>query len=130
MERREQTMDQREMSRERREESTGAGGCLVAVLAAGTGFGVWLYGARPGLRGRFEGQRDWSLLYADLPFMLIGMTAITLAAWALTRVALRGRLGRGTRTVVLGSTVVLVLTALAWVSLAWLAGRVDWVSPE
>jgi hypothetical protein len=115
---------------EQREDKPSAAGCLVAVVAAGIGFGVWLYGARPGLRGGFEGQRNGSLLYVELPCMLVGVPAITLAAWALTRVALGGRTGRGTQGVVLGTVVAVVLAALAWLCLAWLAARVDWVSPQ
>jgi hypothetical protein len=115
---------------ERDEENTSAAGCLVAVVAATAGFGVWLYGARPGLRGAFEGQRDWSLLYADLPSMLVGVPALTLAFWALTRTALRERVGRGTRGLVSGAVAVVVLTLLAWACLVWLDARVDWVSPE
>jgi hypothetical protein len=52
------------------------------------------------------------------------------ATWALTRVALRGRTGRGTQGVVLGTVVAVVLAGLAWLCLTWLAARVDWVSPQ
>ncbi|WP_405720627.1 hypothetical protein OG607_08305 [Streptomyces sp. NBC_01537] len=115
---------------EQREESNPAAGLLIAALAVATAFGVWLHGARPGLYGAFEGQRDWSLLYADLPCMLIGLPAVTLAVWTLTRVALRRRLGRGARGLASGTVAVVVLLVLAWACLAWLGARVGWVSPQ
>ena len=115
---------------EQREESTPAAGLLIAALAAATAFGVWLHGARPGLYGAFEGQRDWSLLYADLPCMLIGLPAITLAVWTLTRGALRRRLGPGAQGLASGTGAVVVLLVLAWACLAWLGARVDWVAPQ
>jgi hypothetical protein len=119
---------------EQREESTPATGLLIAALATATAFGVWLHGARPGLYGAFEGERDWSLLYADLPCMLIGLPAVTLAVWTLTRGAL-GRLscrrfGHGARGLASGAVAVVVLLALAWACLAWLGARVDWVSSQ
>jgi hypothetical protein len=115
---------------EQREESTPAAGLLIAALAAATAFGVWLHGARPGLYGAFEGERDWSLLYADLPCMLIGLPALTLVVWTLTRGVLRRRLGRGARGLASGTVAVVVLLALAWACLAWLGARVNWVSPQ
>lgn len=119
---------------EQREESASAAGLLIAVLATATAFGVWLHGARPGLYGAFEGQRDWSLLYADLPCMLIGLPAVTLAVWTLTRGVLRRRPGRrfghGARGLASGAVAVVVLLVLAWACLAWLGARVDWVSSQ
>jgi hypothetical protein len=111
-------------------ETNPAAALLIAAVAAATGFGVWLEGARPGLRGAFEGERDWSLLYLDLPCMLIAIPAITLAVWALTRAALRGRVGRGALGLISGTVVAVVLLVLAWACLAWLGTRVDWVSPQ
>lgn len=108
---------------ERRVESTGALGCLVAAVAAVVGFGVWLHGARPGLSGGFEGERDWSLLYVELPLMLLGVPAVTLAARALTGSALRHRAGR-TRAAASAAAAVLTVTMLAWAGLTWLDSRV------
>ncbi|MFJ2776270.1 hypothetical protein [Kitasatospora sp. NPDC087315] len=98
----------------RAERSAGAG-CLVAAAGAVTGFGVWLYGARPGLRGGFEGERDLSLLSVELPAMVLGVPAVALAVWALASAALRGR----AVTPVLLAAV--ALAALAYGCLAWLA---------
>ncbi|MFG2224322.1 hypothetical protein [Streptomyces sp. NPDC048644] len=108
----------------------GAAGCLVAALAAGTGFQAWLHGARPGLRGAFEGERDLSLLYVELPCMLLGLPALTLLSWTAARSAVGARPGRGVRGAVSGAVVLLTLGALTWACRAWLAHRVGWVSPE
>lgn len=109
----------------KRAESTSAGGCLVAAVAAGVGFVVWLQGARPALRGSFEGERDWSLLYVELPLMLLGVPAMTLAAWALTGRVLGRRAGGAARTAASGGVAAVALAALAWICLAWLDIRVD-----
>jgi hypothetical protein len=108
-----------------RVEPTSASGCLVAAVGASVGFGVWQQGARPALRGSFEGQRDWSLLYVELPFMLLGTPVIALVAWALTSRMLRRRAGRSARTAAAGGVAAVTLAALAWVWLAWLDMRVD-----
>ncbi|WP_369200027.1 hypothetical protein [Streptomyces sp. PU-14G] len=108
----------------KRLEPTGAVGCLVAVLTAAVGFGVWIRGAEPGLRGSFEGERDWSLLYVELPIMLFGVPAVTLAAWGLTGYLVRRRAGRVTRAVAPLAAASVTVTALAWASLVWLDARV------
>jgi hypothetical protein len=105
-------------------------GCLAATAGAAVGLGVWARGARPGLQGAFEGQRDWSLLYGDLPVMLLGFPAVTLAVWALTYASLRGRARRRTVALASGAAVVLTLAALAWTGTAWLDARVAWVAPS
>ncbi|GAB2804798.1 hypothetical protein [Streptomyces daliensis] len=112
--------------------SSGAVGCLVAVTAAVAGLGVWRYGAGPGLRGGFEGERDWSLLYVELPVMLLGVPAVTLAIWRLTSSLLSRRAaGRGVRAVVSAAAVCVTVAALAWASLAWLDARVaSFTQPE
>lgn len=100
----------------------------MAVVGASVGFGVWLRGARPGIRGAFEGERDWSLLYADLPVMVLGVPAVALAVLAAACATLRGRVGRSTQAVVAGTVLVLTLAALAWAGTIWLDARVaPWV---
>ncbi|MBD0737164.1 hypothetical protein [Streptomyces sp. CBMA29] len=111
-------------------DNTPATGCLIAFVAAATAFGVWLRTARPGLRGAFEGQRDWTLLYLDLPCMLIGVPAITLLVWASTRRALGARVARTPRTLLSAVTATAALLLLAWLCLIWLDTRLDWLSPE
>ncbi|MGX2994986.1 hypothetical protein JNUCC64_11910 [Streptomyces sp. JNUCC 64] len=54
-------------------------GCLLALVAVASGLAVWLEGAGPGVSGSFEGERDLSLVYAELPLMLFGVPALTLA---------------------------------------------------
>ncbi|MFD3454728.1 hypothetical protein ACFWVC_21435 [Streptomyces sp. NPDC058691] len=97
----------------------------MAAVSACVGFGVWLQGARPALQGSFESRRDWSLLYVELPFMLLGVPALTLLVWALASAVFRRRAGRGVRMVVPGGAAAVALFGLAWVCLAWLDIRVD-----
>lgn len=79
----------------------------------------------PGWRGDFEGQRDWSLIYIELPCMLIGFPLITLLTWSRARAALRDRAGRAMRNVVSGVIVVLTLVLLASASHMWLTHRIE-----
>ncbi|MEU9284907.1 hypothetical protein AB0D57_09305 [Streptomyces sp. NPDC048275] len=58
-----------------------AGGCLVAVAGAGAGLAVWFARAQ-GRWHEFEAGPNWSLLYAELPFFVIGGTAAAMAVWA------------------------------------------------
>ncbi len=105
-------------------ERSGAAGCLLAAVAAAAGFGVWLDGSRPGLRGSFEGERDLSLLYVELPLMLLAFPALTLAAWCLAGAAMPRGAGRGARVAVsllAGSATVLVLVGAGHM---WLDSRV------
>ena len=108
----------------KRVESTGAVGCLIAVIAATAGFLVWRQGAEPGLSGGFEGERDWSLLYVELPLMLFGAPAVTLAAWRLTGSLLDRRAGSVTRAVLPAAAASVTVAALAWAGLTWLDTRV------
>ncbi|MFJ8022088.1 hypothetical protein [Streptomyces sp. NPDC096311] len=59
-----------------------AGGCLIAVVGAGAGLAVWAAHSR-GRFQRFEQGPDWSVLYAELPLMVLGGTAAGLGLWAL-----------------------------------------------
>ncbi|MEV6593617.1 hypothetical protein [Streptomyces acidicola] len=59
-----------------------AGGCLTAAVGAGVGLAVWSVGVDGRLR-RFEQSPDWSVLYAELPLMVLGGTAAALGLWAL-----------------------------------------------
>ncbi|MFH8752132.1 hypothetical protein ACH4GK_34790 [Streptomyces rimosus] len=110
--------------RHRRADPVGSGlGCLLALIGAYVGFGVWLHGARPGLGGGFEGEREWSLLYVELPLMALGVPALTLAAWGVTRAAVRDRGGRGFQTLLTMGVAVAALTVLGWACLAWWSAR-------
>jgi hypothetical protein len=110
---------------------TGSGpdfaGCVLASAAGATGFFTWLHGAGPGVSGAFEGERDLSLLYLELPLLLFGFPVLALAAWGATRAVLRRTGGTGKRAVrnavpVLAATVTLAL--LTWAALLWLDSRV------
>ncbi|MFD9650477.1 hypothetical protein [Streptomyces mirabilis] len=59
-----------------------AGGCLIAVVGAGAGPAVWAVNSRDRFQ-RFEQGPDWSVLYAELPLMVLGGTAAALGLWAL-----------------------------------------------
>jgi hypothetical protein len=119
--------------REERAEREGtvavAAGCLIAALAAATGFGVWLYGAAPGLDLGVEKPVDFSLLYIELPGMVFGFPLLTLLTWSLARAVLRGRGGRGSRRVVKGAVVVLTLLMLSWACGEWLDHRIERITP-
>ncbi|ATL28761.1 hypothetical protein KY5_3743 [Streptomyces formicae] len=102
----------------------GAVGCLLAVLAAAVGFGVWRHGAGPGLRGAFEGERDLTLLYVELPMLLFGLPALTLGTWRLTDSFLHHRAGPAARAVWSTVAAAVAVGLLAWAGLVWLNARV------
>lgn len=120
----------RDKSGEREGTAAAAAGCLIAVLAAATGFGVWLCGAGPGLKGGFEGRTDPSLLYIELPGMIAGFPLLALLTWSLTRAVMRGRGGRGTRRAVKAAVVALTLLLLSWACWTWLDHRVEGLVPQ
>ncbi|MGY0058589.1 hypothetical protein ACWY4P_18890 [Streptomyces sp. LZ34] len=110
---------------EKRAQSTGVFACVVAVVGGAVGFGTWLRGSRPGIRGSFEGERDFSLLYVELPLMMFGVPLLTYAVWALARTTLRHRMGRTAWTAASGVVVAATLAGLAWGCSEWLAVRVQ-----
>ncbi|MFI9828023.1 MAG: hypothetical protein HOV82_01885 [Streptomyces sp.] len=61
-----------------------AAGCLTAAVGAGAGLACWSVGVRGRFR-RFEQAPDWSVLYAELPLMVLGGVAAALAVWAVLR---------------------------------------------
>ncbi|MFD8934881.1 hypothetical protein ACFV0R_06420 [Streptomyces sp. NPDC059578] len=108
--------------------SSSVAGCVIAVVAGAVGFAVWLHGAAPGVSGAFEGERDLSLVYGELPLMLFGVPALTLAAWSLVGTALRHRAGHlpGAATLAASLTAALLaLSLVSWVCLLWLESRVE-----
>jgi hypothetical protein len=102
-------------------------GCLMAPVAGVTGFVTWLRGAAPGVRGSFEGERDLTLLYLELPLLLFGFPLLVLAAWGVTDAVLRrdGRTAPATRTAVPALAATVVLALLTWAATTWLDLRVD-----
>ncbi|MDN3026431.1 hypothetical protein [Streptomyces sp. S.PB5] len=61
-----------------------AAGCLTAAVGAGAGLAVWSVDVR-GRLWRFEQSPDWSVLYAELPLMVLGGVAVSLGLWAVLR---------------------------------------------
>ncbi|MFI6337726.1 hypothetical protein [Streptomyces sp. NPDC050535] len=61
-----------------------AGGCLIGVVGAGAGLTVWAVGVQGRFR-RFEQAPDWSVIYVELPLMVLGGVAASLGLWALGR---------------------------------------------
>ncbi|MEV7870252.1 hypothetical protein AB0P17_30105 [Streptomyces sp. NPDC088124] len=107
----------RESSADERPVTRGWAGCLAVVGGFLTGAVVWVLGAAPGVRGGFEGERDLSLLYVELPLLLFGMPALALAAWALAAGVLRVREGLA------ALMMVGVLALAAWAGAEWLDVR-------
>ncbi|MFD7321701.1 hypothetical protein ACFV9D_11555 [Streptomyces sp. NPDC059875] len=59
-------------------------GCLIAGLGATTAMVVWTPRAAFSIDGGFEGHaRDLSVIFVDLPLILLGCTVIPLSAWGL-----------------------------------------------
>jgi hypothetical protein len=66
------------------ERTQAAAGCLTALAGAGAGLALWAVHVRGRFR-RFEQSPDWSVLYAELPLMVLGGVAASLGVWALAR---------------------------------------------
>ncbi|KAK1179061.1 hypothetical protein B7755_013475 [Streptomyces sp. NBS 14/10] len=68
-----------------RPKASGAAGCLLAGLGATTAPLVWAPRAAISIDGGFEGHaRDLSVLYIDLPLIVLGGALVPLFAWTLT----------------------------------------------
>ncbi|WP_128378296.1 hypothetical protein [Streptomyces cavernae] len=65
--------------------TTCGAGCLLAGLGAATAALAWAPRAAISVNGGFEGHsRDLSVLFVDLPLVLLGGALVPLLAWALT----------------------------------------------
>ncbi|MEU9794675.1 hypothetical protein AB0E27_29420 [Streptomyces sparsogenes] len=63
----------------------GGAGCLLAGLGAATAPLVWAPQASISIDGGFEGHaRDLSVLYIDLPLIVLGGALVPLLTWTLT----------------------------------------------
>ncbi|MYW53660.1 hypothetical protein GTY64_19680 [Streptomyces sp. SID8376] len=63
----------------------GGAGCLLAGLGATAAPLVWAPRAAVSIDGGFEGHaRDLSVLFIDLPLIVLGGALVPLIAWALT----------------------------------------------
>ncbi|MFE7123834.1 hypothetical protein [Streptomyces sp. NPDC057617] len=92
-------------------------GCLLAGLGAATAALAWAPRAAVSVDGGFEGHaRDLSVLYVDLPLVLLGGALVPLLVWALI-----------TRWV--GRPWVAVLAAVAALAVGvW--GLLEWWTPQ
>lgn len=62
-----------------------AGGCLLAASGALAGLLYWAPRAAFSIDGGFEGHaRDLTVVFVDLPLILLGATVLPLVAWLLT----------------------------------------------
>ncbi|MFB7861057.1 hypothetical protein [Streptomyces sp. NPDC056069] len=62
-----------------------AGGCLLPALGALAGLLLWTPRAAYSIDGGFEGHaRDLSVVFVDLPLILVGASVLPLVAWVLT----------------------------------------------
>ncbi|MFJ3900854.1 hypothetical protein [Streptomyces sp. NPDC090025] len=97
----------------------GAFGLLFAFAAA---LVVWGVGAEGAVSGGFEGEgRDLSVVWVELPLMLVGFPGVVLGVWAV----LRKR-----SAWVIAVALVAALALMSWGSAEWLAGRGPVVSRE
>ncbi|WMX45241.1 hypothetical protein [Streptomyces roseicoloratus] len=92
----------------------------IGFLAVLGGFGValvvWGIGATPALTGGFEGEgRDFSVVWLELPVMLLGTPALALGVWALFR---------RRSPAVLALAVLATLLTAGWAGAEWLETRV------
>ncbi|MEO3839763.1 hypothetical protein [Streptomyces sp. B22F1] len=68
----------------RRGTGTGLGGCALALFGAVVAPLAWAPRAAVSVRGGFEGHaRDLSVLYVDLPLVVLGGALLPLGVWAL-----------------------------------------------
>ncbi|MEV7130132.1 hypothetical protein [Streptomyces sp. NPDC093260] len=99
------------------QKTEGATACLLAALGAIAGLLVWAPRAAFSIDGGFEGHaRDLSVLFLDLPLILLGGTALPLFTWTLA-----------TRST--GRPWIAGLTTLATLALGvW--GLTEWYTPR
>lgn len=68
----------------RNPQTSGCAGCLLAGLGAATAPLVWAPRAASSVHGGFEGQaRDLSVLFVDLPLIVLGGALVPLLSWGL-----------------------------------------------
>ncbi|WP_371666518.1 hypothetical protein OG985_47285 [Streptomyces sp. NBC_00289] len=95
----------------------GTAAWVLAGLGAVTGLLVWAPRAAFSIDGGFEGHaRDLSVLFLDLPLILLGGTVVPLFTWTLA-----------TRST--GRPCIAVLTTLATLALG-LWGLTEWYTPR
>ncbi|MDF6020189.1 hypothetical protein [Streptomyces sp. JH34] len=103
-------------------DAAGYGGCATAALGAATALYVWGSSGRTRrhMGGGFEGQgRDLSVLWTELPLLLLAGALIPSAVWLLTLRLLRGLAPPRSRAVVAAVCAAGVLALSAWALHTW-----------
>ncbi|WP_406463242.1 hypothetical protein OHB07_17820 [Streptomyces sp. NBC_00111] len=103
-------------------DAAGYGGCAAAALGAVTALYVWGSSHRTGvhLGTGFEGQgRDLSVLWTELPLVLLAGTLVPPVSWLLTLRLLGGRARPRCRVLVAAVCTAGVLALSAWGLHAW-----------
>ncbi|CAM5504918.1 hypothetical protein SATRM34S_03745 [Streptomyces atroolivaceus] len=114
------------MERMEQRDAAGYGGCATAALGAATALYVWASSLRTGLHmgAGFEGHaRDLSVLWTELPLVLLAGALIPPVTWLLTL-----RLPRGHRTVRSRALVAGACTAAVFALATW--GLHTWANPH
>ncbi|MFE9722330.1 hypothetical protein ACFYQ5_01635 [Streptomyces sp. NPDC005794] len=103
-------------------DAAGYGGCAAAALGAGIALYIWGSSLRTGLHMGmgFEGQaRDLSVLWTELPLVLLAGALIPPVAWLLPLRLLRGRGSLRARVLVAAVCTASFLAVSAWGLHAW-----------
>ncbi|MFJ6853667.1 hypothetical protein ACIQM3_24585 [Streptomyces sp. NPDC091271] len=98
-------------------DAAGYGGCATAALGAATALYVWGSSLRTGLHmgAGFEGHgRDLSVLWTELPLVLLAGALIPPLTWLLTLRLLRGPRSLRSRALVAGTCTAGVLALSTW----------------
>lgn len=107
-------------------DAAGYGGCAAAALGAATALYVWGASGRTQrhLGAGFEGQgRDLSVLWTELPLILLAGILIPPAVWVLTFRLLRGRGALRSRVLIAAVCTAGVFAASTW-------GLHTWANPH
>ncbi|MFJ8863551.1 hypothetical protein ACIRD8_34690 [Streptomyces sp. NPDC102451] len=103
-------------------DAAGYGGCATAALGAATALFVWGSSRRTGIHmgGGFEGEgADISVLWTEMPLVLLAGALIPPVTWLLTLRLLRGRGPLRARVLVAAACTAGVLVASTWALHTW-----------
>ncbi|WP_181011335.1 hypothetical protein [Streptomyces sp. SM10] len=106
----------------RQRDAAGYGGCATAVLGAVTALSVWGSSRRTRVHmgGGFEGQGgDLSVLWTELPLVVLAGALVPPAAWLLTLRLLRGHRALRFRVLAAAVGAAGVLALSAWALHGW-----------
>ncbi|MGW1816414.1 hypothetical protein ACWCQM_22950 [Streptomyces sp. NPDC002125] len=103
-------------------DAAGYGGCAAAALGAATALYVWGASTRTGLHmgtGLEGNGRDLSVLWTELPLVLLAGALIPPLTWLLTLRLLRGHGALRARALVAAVCTTAVLAGSAWALHSW-----------